>query len=84
MSQKIFKKTADIDSELENAIKAVQPVPVNKAQCRICKDIIESKHRHDFVTCSGGHIFIDGGHDYQRCGTLKEGVTFEDIVWLSE
>lgn len=53
---------------------------MNRAQCAICKDIIHSKHRHDFVACKGGHIFIDGGNDYRRCGTLTAGVTLEDIL----
>ncbi len=56
----------------------------NRAMCKICKDIIESTYRHDWVVCKGGHIFIDGGQDYQRCGTLKKGVTFEDIVFLKD
>ena len=33
-----------------------------------CGDIIESVHRHDFVECSCGSIFVDGGHDYLRRG----------------
>jgi hypothetical protein len=44
----------------------------NKAQCRKCGDIIESKHRHDFVHCKCGAIFVDGGKD------------LEDIIELSE
>lgn len=40
----------------------------NKAQCRKCKDIIESKFRHDFVECKCGEIFVDGGKDYHRRG----------------
>ena len=48
----------------------------NMAKCRNCKDIIESKHRHDFVTCScfnnkGEYttgLFIDGGLEYSRRG----------------
>ena len=40
----------------------------NRAQCRKCEDIIESKHRHDFVRCKCGSIFIDGGLDYHRGG----------------
>ncbi len=40
----------------------------NKARCEICKVIIESKYRHDFVNCPGGHIFVDGGSEYFRCG----------------
>jgi len=56
----------------------------NRAICKICKDVIESVSVHDWVACKGGHIFIDGGRDYQRYGTLKEGVTFEDIVFLKD
>ena len=40
----------------------------NAAQCTLCGDIIESKHRHDFVACSCDNIFIDGGLDYIRGG----------------
>jgi hypothetical protein len=29
--------------------------------CKLCKDTIESKHRHDFKWCSCGSIGIDGG-----------------------
>lgn len=50
----------------------------NTIQCRKCGDIIESKHVHDFVTCSCGAVAIDGGHDYlRRCGNK------EDIIELS-
>lgn len=61
---------------------------VNKAKCLNCGDIIESKHVHDFVTCScynnyetnGGHgIFIDGGDEYYRCGG-----NIDDIEYVSE
>jgi len=40
----------------------------NAAQCRKCGDVIESRHRHDFVRCSCGAIFVDGGRDYARAG----------------
>ena len=40
----------------------------NIAKCKKCGDIIESKHRHDFVQCSCRSIFVDGGHDYIRRG----------------
>jgi hypothetical protein len=39
---------------------------VNAAKCKLCGDIIESKHRHDFVKCKCGSIGVDGGHDYMR------------------
>lgn len=39
---------------------------MNKIKCKLCGDIIESKHRHDFVTCKCGKISVDGGNSYQR------------------
>lgn len=41
---------------------------MSRGQCLECKDIIESKHRHDFVKCKCGKSFIDGGDDYIRGG----------------
>jgi hypothetical protein len=52
----------------------------NIAQCRKCQDIIESKHRHDFVSCKCGAIFIDGGQDYQRYGAKD----MNDVILLDE
>jgi len=46
----------------------------NKAQCKLCKDIIESKYTHDFVRCKCGAIFVDGGHDYWRRGGERENI----------
>ena len=34
----------------------------NRAKCKLCKDIIESFHQHDYVTCKCGEIAIDGGN----------------------
>src|SRR6266851_2274887 len=39
----------------------------NRAKCKLCEDIIESKHRHDYVSCICGEISVDGGQDLQRC-----------------
>ena len=45
----------------------------NAIQCKLCKDIIESKSRHDFVKCKCGACAVDGGHDYlRRCATNGE------------
>ena len=41
---------------------------MSKAQCLDCEDIIESKHRHDFVRCGCGNSFLDGGNSYIRAG----------------
>ncbi|MHB8602220.1 MAG: DUF7695 domain-containing protein [Nitrosotalea sp.] len=44
----------------------VQRVDVNKAQCKLCNDIIESTHVHDFKWCKCGEIAVDGGKSYIR------------------
>ena len=50
----------------------------NAIRCNICGDVIESKHRHDYVECSCGACAVDGGHDYlRRC--FKEKGTYTDL-----
>lgn len=39
---------------------------INKAQCRLCGDVIESMSTHDAKTCSCGEITVDGGKEYIR------------------
>jgi hypothetical protein len=51
----------------------------NRCKCNKCKDIIESKHRHDFVRCKCGAIFTDGGTDYIHRGYQSK----DDIIDLS-
>ena len=49
----------------------------NRVRCKKCGDIIESKYRHDFVTCKCGAISVDGGKDYlRRSGNLED---YEDL-----
>lgn len=55
-------------------------VVVNKCQCALCLDIIESKHRHEFVSCKCGAIFTDGGKSYIRRGAKD----LDNIIDLSE
>ena len=38
----------------------------NAIRCNNCKDIIESKHTHDFKFCKCGMVGIDGGLNYTR------------------
>ena len=48
-------------------LEAARPgIPRNRAQCKLCGEIIWSKHTHDFVSCRCGAIAIDGGYDYVR------------------
>lgn len=38
----------------------------NIIRCKHCGDVIESKHRHDYVQCGCGRVAVDGGLDYLR------------------
>lgn len=40
----------------------------NIAKCKLCGDVIESKHRRDFVWCSCNSIYLDGGTECPRGG----------------
>ncbi len=55
-------------------------VVTNKCMCRLCGDVIESKHGHDFVRCKCGEIFTDGGKRYIRRGASD----LNNIIDLSE
>jgi hypothetical protein len=54
-------------------------VLVNKCQCALCLDIIESRSRHDFVRCGCCAIFTDGGTSY-----IRRGGEIENIIDMSE
>jgi len=53
----------------------------NRIKCVHCHQVIESKHRHDFVTCSCGKVSVDGGFSYLRRGFQN---SFDDFIDLSE
>lgn len=55
-------------------------VVTNKAQCKLCGDVIESKHRHDFKWCKCGEIAVDGGKSYIKRAAKNLG----SIIELSE
>lgn len=52
-------------------MKVTDKVYRNRAKCLKCGDVIESKTVHDFVQCSCGEIFVDGGHEYFRAGAVN-------------
>lgn len=55
----------------------------NAIKCLKCGDIIESKSVHDWVRCSCGACFVDGGLYYMRIGGNKED--WEDMSeWIKE
>lgn len=51
----------------------------NKAKCKKCGDIIESKHVHDYVTCKCGAISVDGGHEYLK-RSFPGGTDYRDYI----
>lgn len=59
----------------------MKKIKINKAECRLCGDVIESTHRHDFKTCSCGEISVDGGTSYISRSWAKDQA---NIIELSE
>lgn len=54
----------------------------NIIKCKKCGDVIESKHRHQFVWCGCTSIAVDGGLEYlRRVGDLDN---FEDLSEFSK
>ena len=55
-------------------------VVTNKAQCKLCGDVIESKHGHDFRWCKCGEIAVDGGKNYLK----RSAKDLNNIIELSD
>lgn len=54
----------------------------NAVICNKCETMIFSKHRHDFVECPCGNIFVDGGQEYlRRGGKALADRSYCDISW---
>lgn len=51
----------------------------NAIKCNTCGDVIESTYTHDFVQCSCGRVFVDGGHEYLRRGYTDSMDDFTDL-----
>jgi len=62
----LAQSTEEAEPEVQEEVERV--IIRNSALCSKCGDEIESKHVHDFVRCSCGAAFVDGGHDYLRRG----------------
>ena len=47
----------------------IKVLVVNSVRCLVCNTVLESKHRHHFVTCGcKNQTFNDGGLSYNRVG----------------
>jgi hypothetical protein len=52
---------------------AGRKILANKIRCKFCGEEIESKHRHDFVSCQCERVSVDGGKDYlKRCFQMAD------------
>ena len=54
----------------------------NKIRCALCGEIIESKYRHDFVTCKCEEVSVDGGKSYLKRAAktdLKNVIELSDV-----
>lgn len=51
----------------------------NGVICNKCKEQIASRHRHDYVTCSCGESFVDGGLE----GYIRRSPDAIPIVYFS-
>lgn len=65
------------------AMADIRKILHNKIKCKLCGDVIESKHVHNFVRCSCGNAFVDGGTEYVRYGA-KDMNTIEDMIEYEE
>lgn len=45
----------------------------NRAKCKLCKDVLESFHQFDHITCKCGQISISGGENQYQCAALDWG-----------
>lgn len=55
----------------------------NSAHCLACNTEIVSTFRHDFVSCSCGNVFVDGGNSYLRRG-VKDNSLYKDTSVIVE
>ena len=64
----------------------MRKITKNAIQCKLCGEVIESKHVHDFVQCKCGACAVDGGHDYlRRCFRDKDCyIDISESIEISE
>ena len=58
----------------------VGDIYTNAARCLLCGDLIRSKNRHDFNTCSCGNISVDGGSWYVRRSFKEDVSSFRNVI----
>lgn len=58
-------------------------IVLNRIMCDSCKDIIISRHTHDYVTCKCGNVSTDGGTSYFH-RSWKDGATYTDMTLYTD
>lgn len=56
----------------------IGPIMRNAIKCNLCNTVVESKHRHDFASCSCGGCSADGGTMYLR-RSFKDDHAYEEL-----
>jgi hypothetical protein len=51
---------------------------MNRIRCAKCKELLHSKHVHDWVGCGCGAVYVDGGDEYCRLGGHAEDIIMVD------
>ena len=73
---RVVQDSLVLDPDDEDFLRRSGMIVRNAARCLNCRDVVESRHVHDFVSCSCGQLSVDGGHDYaRRCGSRYEDLT---------
>ena len=71
------KWSVDLTQKTPDNFKSTKIIK-NIIKCNFCNDVIESKHRHDFVSCKCGRVSVDGGKDYFK-RSFKEPTDYEEM-----
>lgn len=50
----------------------------NMVRCRKCMTVIESRSRHDYITCPCGNVSVDGGREYLK-RVFKKKEDYEEL-----
>ena len=49
----------------------MRQIVYNSVKCLECNEVLVSRHRHDYVTCScPNDAMVDGGNEYERYGAM--------------
>lgn len=74
------KKDGDKAKELTNKTE-IGKILFNSIKCKHCKQIINSRHVHDYRPCKCGKVAVDGGLDYlKRTGYMKDYIEASILI----